>query len=152
MFCQWLFLPRLWWAGPGRKGYEVTSNHVTCCKTQSPALKTIASGKRDNKRSSSEIDADTSDSCLPQFLRGSRFWMEPKDPTILERALPAPRPATGWPATRLHEHPSPELPQAERTLESRWAVQSCHKEEGHAGMSRELSRALPDHSWFPVNS
>lgn len=79
------FLPRLWWAGPGRKGYEVTSNHVTCCKTQSPAPKTIVSGKRDNKRSSSEIDADTSDSCLPQFLRGSRFWMEPKNPTILER-------------------------------------------------------------------
>jgi hypothetical protein len=82
---QWLFLYRLWWAGPGRKGYEVTSNHVTCSKTQSPAPKTIASGKRDNKRPSSETDADTSDSCLLRFLRECRFWMEPESPTMLER-------------------------------------------------------------------
>lgn len=48
---------------------------------------------------------------------------------------------TGWSATGLHEHPCPELPHAQRTLESRWAGQSCHKGEGHVGMSREQSQA-----------
>lgn len=81
---QWLFLHRLWWAGPGRKGYEVISNHVMCSKTQSPAPKTRASGKRNSKRSSSEIDADTSTHVF-LLLRGRRLWMEPENPTTLER-------------------------------------------------------------------
>lgn len=152
MHCQWLFLHRLRWAGPDGKGCEVISNHVTCSKTQSPAPKTIARGKRNNKRPGSEVDADTSDSRLPRFLRGSRFWMKPENHATLERTSRCHGYFTAWSAIGLHEHPSLELPHAERTLESRWAGQSHHKEQGHVGMSREQSQAPPAHSWVFVNS